>query len=319
MGAYLVRRAIQIVPVLFMASVAVFSLLRCIPGDPAMILAGADATPEVIAAVRNDMGLDQPLIHQYVIWLGHTLRGNLGKSYVSGQPVIDLIRRRLPATMELALAASLIALVTAIPLGVMGAVRQRSVWDYLVSSLNAASLAAPNFWLGILLILLFSLYLKWLPPFGRTDFMTEPFVALRFLALPALTLSLPMSAVLSRFTRAATLEVLRQDYVRTAHAKGLRESIVVFRHVLRNALIQVITVLGVQFGQMLGGVVIVESVFSWPGVGQLVVHAILNRDYTVVQGTLLVSVALFLTVNLLTDLAYGVVDPRIRLFKGAGR
>ncbi len=313
MLGYALRRLTQLIPVLVLASIIVFSLLRWIPGDPAMIMAGPDASPEVVAAVRQQMGLDQPLVNQYLIWMSHAVQGDLGKSFVSRQPVLDLIGRRLPATVELAVAATVLAVITAIPLGIIAAVRQRSIFDYVVSALNGVSLAVPNFWLGILLVLVFSLYLRWLPPFGWADPFSDPAGGLRFLILPALTLSMHISAVLARFTRVASLEVLRQDYVRTAYSKGLGERPVIAGHVLRNALIPVVTVLGIQFGQMLGGVVIVEAVFSWPGIGQLVLQAILNRDYTVVQGALLVSVGLFLLINLLTDMVYGFIDPRIRL------
>jgi peptide/nickel transport system permease protein len=310
---YITHRLSQLIPVLVFASVLVFLLLRWIPGDPAFILAGSDATPAMIAAVRKEMGLDQPLTMQYAIWALRVVRGDFGKSFISGQPVMSLIKRRLPATVELAVAAAGVAVLMALPLGILAAVRQRSIFDYLVTALNGIALALPNFWLGILLVLLFALKLKWLPSFGWRDPLVNPVIGLKHLVLPAITLSLHLTAVLSRFTRTTVLEVLRQDFVRTARAKGLGEQRMVLHHVLRNALIPVITVLGIQFGQMLGGVVVVEAIFSWPGLGQLILQAVLNRDYTVVQGALLVSVGLFLMINLVTDITYGFIDPRVRL------
>lgn len=310
---YITYRLSQLIPVLVLASVLIFLLLRWIPGDPAFILAGSDATPAMITAVRKDMGLDQPLTTQYAIWALRVVHGDFGKSFISGQPVINLIKRRLPATVELAVAAAGMAVLMALPLGILAAVRQRSFFDYLVTALNGIALALPNFWLGILLVLLFALKLKWLPSFGWRDPLVNPVIGLKHLVLPAITLSLHITAVLSRFTRTTMLEVLRQDFVRTARAKGLGERRMVLHHALRNALIPVITVLGIQFGQMLGGVVVVEAIFFWPGIGQLVLQAVLNRDYTVVQGALLVSVGLFLMINLVTDITYGFIDPRIRL------
>ncbi len=310
---YIARRLSQLIPVLLLASILVFLLLRWIPGDPAMILAGSEATPAMVSAVRADMGLDRPIAVQYAIWAVHVIHGDFGKSFISGQPVLHLIKRRLPASVELAAAAAAISVLMALPLGVLAAVRQRSVFDYLVTALNGIALALPNFWLGILVVLLFALKLKLLPSFGWRDPFTDPVNGLKHLILPAVTLSLHITAVLSRFTRTTVLEVLRQDFVRTGRAKGLGERRLVLRHVLRNALIPVLTVLGIQFGQMLGGVVVVEAIFSWPGIGQLILQAVLNRDYTVVQGALLVSVGLFLLVNLATDITYGFIDPRIRV------
>ncbi len=278
-----------------------------------MILAGSEATPAMVTAVRADMGLDRPIAVQYAIWAAHVVHGDFGKSFISGQPVLHLIQRRLPASVELAAAAAAISVLMALPLGVLAAVRQRSVFDYLVTALNGIALALPNFWLGILVVLLFALKLKLLPSFGWRDPFTDPVNGLKHLILPAVTLSLHITAVLSRFTRTTVLEVLRQDFVRTGRAKGLGERRLVLRHVLRNALIPVLTVLGIQFGQMLGGVVVVEAIFSWPGIGQLILQAVLNRDYTVVQGALLVSVGLFLLVNLATDITYGFIDPRVRV------
>jgi peptide/nickel transport system permease protein len=229
-----------------------------------------------------------------------------------------LIQNALPATIELALAGLLIAILFALPTGIIAAVNRQRGPDWVVTLFNGLALGVPNFWLGILLIILFALVLNWLPPGGRIEFLSNPGVAWKSLLLPAVTLAIPIGSTLSRFTRAAMLEVLREDYMRTARAKGLSGRAVVFGHGLRNALIPIITVLGIQFGHLLGGAVIVESVFAWPGVGRLVLQAVLNRDYLVVQGTLLLLVMTFIVINLIVDLLYGFLDPRIRLSSGRG-
>jgi peptide/nickel transport system permease protein len=313
MTVYIVRRILQTIPVLGLTSVFVFLLLRLVPGDPALILAGTDATPEVLQAVRADMGLDQPLPFQYLKWLEHVLRGDFGKSYVTKLPTLDLLILKLPATLELTVCAFVLALVIAVPTGILAAVRQRGPADLAISAYTAVGLAVPNFWVGILFILLFALALGWLPPGGRVEFGRDPALALKHLTLPALTLAVPQSAIFSRFLKGAVVEVLQEDFVRTARAKGVVERLVVFRHAIRNALIPVVTVLGMHFGRLLGGAVIIESVFAWPGVGRLMLQAIGDRDYTVVQGGLLLLVTTFVLINLLTDLSYGLLDPRIRL------
>ena len=318
MSTYVIRRLLQSVPVLILASVAVFLLLHMVPGDPALLLAGPDATPEVVTAVRREMGLDQPLPVQYALWMRHALSGDLGRSYISRLPVAQLIGNALPATIELALAALLIAVLFGIPSGIISAVNRQSLPDWLITLTNGLALAIPNFWLGILLIILFALVLGWLPPGGRVDFLSNPGTAWKSLLLPAVTLGIHIAATLSRFTRAAMLEVLHEDYIRTARAKGLSQWGVLGRHAIRNALIPIVTVLGIQFGRLLGGAVIVESVFAWPGIGRMVLQAVLNRDYLLVQGTLLLLVVAFIFINLIVDLLYGVLDPRIRLSHGRG-
>jgi peptide/nickel transport system permease protein len=305
---YVIRRLLQAIPVLVLTSGLVFLLLHLVPGDPATILAGPDAEPEVLEAVRKDLGLDQPLPVQYVKWVGHALHGDLGKSQISGLPAWSLLAIALPATLELTVAALLLALFIAVPTGLLAAIHQRRSADLAISTFTAVGLALPNFWVGILLILLFALALGWLPPAGRADLLRDPVQALRHLALPALTLAIPQSAIFSRFLKASVVEVLREDYVRTARAKGLAEASVLARHVIRNALIPVVTVLGMQFGRLLGGAVIIESVFAWPGVGRLMLKAIGDRDYAVVQGGLLILVMTFVLINLATDLSYGFLE-----------
>jgi peptide/nickel transport system permease protein len=319
MLAFTLRRLVQSIPVVILSTIAVFLLLHLVPGDPALAVAGSDAREDTLVAIRHEMGLDQPLPVQYVRWIGRVLQGDLGRSYTTRLPVAEQIALRIPATLELALAGIVIALLISIPTGVLAAVRERSAADWLISSFNAFAIAIPNFWLGILMILLFALALGWLPASGRGDYSREPLKAWTFLLLPAITLALNQAAILSRFVKSSVLEVLHDDYVRTARAKGLRERLVIQRHVLTNALVPVATVLGIQFGRLLGGAIVVESVFSWPGVGRLILQSIGSRDYTTVQGVLLLLVLAFVVVNLLTDLTYGLLDPRIRLSRGVGR
>ncbi len=319
MGRYIVRRIVEALPVVFLSTVVIFLGLRLIPGDPALVLAGQDASPEVVDAIRKANGLDQPLPLQYVIWLGNVLHGDLGVSFFTKTPVAQLIGQRLPATLELALAGLALSVVLAVPTGIFAAVRQHSPIDWFISSFNGVALAVPGFWLGILSILLFALALGWLPPGGRGDWMRDPVLAAKFLLLPAVTLALPQAAGLSRLVKASMLEVLYEDYVRTARAKGVTNLGVVTVHALRNAMVPVITVLGLQFGRLLGGAVITESVFSWPGVGRLIRDSIGSRDYAVVQACLLMLVMVFIVVNLLTDISYGILDPRIRLTGGKAR
>jgi peptide/nickel transport system permease protein len=313
MGAYLARRIIQLIPILILASIIIFTIMHLIPGDPAQVYAGPDATPEALAAIRKDMGLDQPLPIQYLLWLQHVVRLDFGVSYTSKYPVIELIQQKAGATLELALAAALLQVAIGIPLGILAALNQRRWIDYVISGYNSIVMAIPNFWLGILLILLLSLQFRVLPPAGRIEFFAHPAVAWKSLLMPALSLALFASASVTRFTRAAMLEVLGEQYVRTARAKGLKERVVIVRHALRNALIPVVTVVGIHFGYLLGGAVIIESVFAWPGMGRLIMQGIGNRDYTVVQGALIIFVAAFVVLNLLIDVCYVFLDPRIRL------
>jgi len=307
------RRLLQTLPVLFLTSVAVFLLLRLAPGDPAQYVAGPDAPPDAVEAVRRELGLDQSWPVQYVLWLAKAVRGDFGRSLISRYPVWDLILQGLPATIELAVAAFLLSLVLGILLGVASALAEGRFVDFAVSVFNALALGIPNFWLGLILIIAFALLLGWLPPSGHVDFLESPLESSRFLLLPAITLAVQLAAVLARFLRSALLEVLREDYVRTARAKGLPEKRVIGGHALRNALIPLVTVLGIQFGRLRGGAVIVEAVFAWPGLGTLAVTAVTARDYAVVQGVLMLLVTAFVGINLLVDILYGVLDPTVRL------
>ncbi len=313
MGSFLISRVIQVIPVLVITSFVVFVLLRLVPGDPAAMLAGADATPEQVAAIRAELGLDQPLLVQYVHWTGGALGGDFGRSFINRRPVGELIQTALPATLQLATAALLVAILLGVPLGVLGGSRPHSAWDAGVGMYAAFALGLPGFVLAIGFLLLFSLALGWLPASGRVPLGEDAGNGWKYVVLPTVTLALPSAAVFARFVRGALREVLGSEYVRTARAKGLREHVVLVGHGLRNALLPLVTVLGVQVGHLLGGVVVVESIFAWPGMGRLMLDAIRGRDYVVVQGALLLLVLAAVLVNVLTDLLYGVLDPRVRV------
>jgi peptide/nickel transport system permease protein len=312
-GTYVLRRLAQAVPVLLLSSVAIFLLLRLIPGDPAYVILGSDARPEQIQAVREDLRLDDPLPVQYVVWLGRVLQGDLGYSYRNKYPATELIAGKLPATLQLTIGGFTVALMLAIPMGVAAAVWPYSWLARLVAWYAGLGIAVPSFWLGILLSLFVGLHLKWLPPSGYAPLWPDPLTGLKYMILPSLTLGLGISAVLSRYLRASLLEVLNHDYVRTARAKGLGERLVIGRHAVRNALIPVVTILGLQIGAFMGGAVITEAVFDWPGLGRAFWNAVGNRDYNVVQAIVLFVVLSFILVNLMTDLVCAYLDPRIRI------
>jgi ABC-type dipeptide/oligopeptide/nickel transport system permease component len=310
MNKYVITRLLQAIPTLFLTSVGIFVLLRVLPGDPTLAIAGPEATPETIAAIRQDLALDDPLPAQYLTWLRHVLEGDLGRSLVARRPVVDLLGQALPASLELLLAAMVVAVSVGGLLGCVAAMHRGHVVDVLIGYANAVLIGVPGFWLGLLAILLFALVLGWLPPGGRVEPAQNLSLAARSLVLPALVLGLGHAAVIARFVRAGILEVLSEPYIRTARGKGLRNRDVLAAHVLPNALIPVVTIVGVQIGQLIGGAVIVETVFAWPGMGRLAVNAIGGRDYTVVQAVVLILVAGFVVVNLATDMLYGYFDLR---------
>jgi len=302
--AYIARRLLLLVPVLLGVSLASFGLLQLVPGDPAIILAGQEATEETLAQIRHEYGLDQPRAIQYLVYLKNVVRGNFGISIQSRQPVATLIAQRFPFTLRLAFLAILVSAALGVVAGVVAATHRNSVLDLAALLGSLIGISMPIFWLGLLAMLLFSVRLQWLPAGGSGT--------LAHLVLPAVVLGASSSAVIARMTRASMLEVLRQDYTRTARAKGVGEPTVVYRHALKNAMIPILTVFGLEFGYNLGGAVLTETVFSLPGIGRLVVEGIFARDYPVVQGTMLVVATTFVLVNLMTDVAYAVIDPRIR-------
>ncbi|MEA2514676.1 MAG: peptide/nickel transport system permease protein [Thermomicrobiales bacterium] len=312
MASYALGRVLQFVPTLVLVSIVVFLMVRAIPGDAAHVLLGPTAKPQQIAALRDEMGLDKPIWEQYLIWVKGIARGDLGRSWINNYPVAKLIEQKVPATVALAIGSLLVALGVAIPVGIISALRAGSWFDRLASLYNGLMLAIPTFWLGVLLVLVVSLKLKWLPPSGYVPISEQPLQSAKLLLLPSLTLGVYLSAIFARFLRTSVAETLRQDYVRTAAAKGLSDRRIVGAHVLQNAMIPVVTMFGIQFGGLLGGAVIVEAIFDWPGLGRLLVTSIASRDYAVVQGTILLAAAAFLVVNLITDLTYGLLDPRIR-------
>jgi len=301
---YVVRRSLHSVGLLVGVSLVVFLLLHVVPGDPAQVLLGDQATPQRVAEIRTALGLDRPLPEQYWRFASRAVQGDFGQSIRAMRPVLPYVVERLPATLELALGALLISTGLGIPLGVLAAARRRSAWDFSSMALALLAQSAPNFWVGLILIAVFSVKLGILPVSGRGG--------LAHLVLPSVTLAIFFLGLVVRLTRSGMLEVLAQDYVRTAGAKGLPERLVVFRHALKNAMIPIVTVLGLQVGTLLGGAVVTETVFAWPGMGQLAVQAIYQRDYPVVQCIVLLLGGVFVVVNWLVDMSYTLLDPRIQ-------
>jgi len=308
----LLSRILSIIPVLFGLCVLSFTLLAMIPGDPVTAMLGLDADPQAAAALRTKFALDQPLPIRFISWFGHLLTGDLGRSIQTGRPVLNMVLTALIPTMELGLVALIVSLLIAIPAGVISASKRNSIADYSVSLISLPGLSLPSFWLAILLILFLSIRLQIFPSSGYVPFLEDPVAAIQHIALPGITLGVAMAAATMRMTRAAMLDVLNTDYIRTARAKGLPRRGVIWRHALRNALIPVTTLVGLQLGQLMGGVVVTETVFAWPGIGKLTVDAIFARDFPVVQGAILASAVLFVVINLITDLLYATLDPRLR-------
>ena len=294
-------------------SIVVFALIHLVPGDPVRVALGTRFDQDLYDALRERAGLDRPLIEQYFTWLGNAITGDLGVSFRNGQPVTTLILERLPATITLALAALLVALVVALPAGIISAIRSGSSLDYTVSAASQVGISMPDFWAGVMYILLFSLTLGWLPSSGFAPFGDGAVEWLRHLILPALTIGLISGSIITRFVRSAVLEAMNQDYVLTARAKGLTEWQVVRRHVLPNAWIPIVTIVGLQLGFLLGGVVVVELIFAWPGLGRLALVAVKDRDFTVLQGAVLYIAFMFLAINLIVDIIYARLDPRVRV------
>jgi peptide/nickel transport system permease protein len=306
-------RLLSMVVAMIGVSTVVFFLVHLIPGDPVRVALGTRFNEQLYNTKRAQAGLDRPLLEQYVRWLGSAAHGDLGVSFRSDRTVTSVVLERLPATLSLAFAALLVALVIAVPIGVFSAVRSGSKLDYLATAGSQVGVSVPDFWAGIMYILLFALTLGWFDPSGYVSPFDDPIGYLRHLALPAFTVGLISGSILTRFVRSAVLEAMNQDYVRTATAKGLKPRTIVFRHVLPNAAIPIVTVIGLQLGFLLGGVVVVEVIFAWPGIGRLALTAVDDRDYTVLQGAVLYLAFTFLVINLLVDVLYAVLDPRAEL------
>ena len=310
----MLQRTVQSLPILLLVSVLVFAALHLVPGDPILARPGTQTqlTEEDLDRLRAEAGLDRPLYEQYLRWMANAFRGNLGFSYDNRLPVADLVRLRFPATLELTLLSLACALLLAVPVGIMSAVRPNSLLDYVSTGLVTVGVALPGFWLGIMMILLFSVRLNWLPAVGYVPFRDDPIQNLKHAAMPTATLGFLLAAPIMRFLRSSMLEVIRQDYIQSARAKGLAERMVITGHAMKNALIPTITIVGLQLGYLLGGAVVIEWVYGWPGLGQLTVEAIKMRDYSVVQATVFLFATGFVLVNLVVDLLYGMLDPRIR-------
>ena len=314
MGAFLRRRLLAVVPLVLLTTSLVFSLVLLLPGDPAVALVGLEnVTEERLAAIRTRMGLDRPLYVQYGLWLGRAARGDLGTSLRTGQPVVEALRDRLPVTLGLAVAATAFGLVLGFPLAVVAASKRGGFIGSCASGIAAFGVAVPNFWLGSMLVLALALYMRWLPATGYASPMEAPWDALRHAILPTLTLGASAVAEITRQLRSALQDTLNTDYVRTARAKGIAERAVIWKHALRNALIPMITVSGLTISRLVGATVVVESIFALPGLGRLNLESVLNRDFPMLQGAVLVMVLLVIAVNLVSDVIYGWVDPRIRL------
>ena len=310
---WLLRRIGQIIPTLLILSVMIFGLQQLMPGDPAVILAGEErGDPQVLAQIRAELFLDRPLAEQYLHWLGRVLHGDFGFSWRIRMPVGQLVLEKLPVTFQLATMAFVIGVFIGVPMGILSAVRRDRPADWMANGIALFGISMPNFWLGIMMILLFSVELGWLPPSGYVPLTEDPLQSLATTIMPAFVLGTGIASVLMRHTRAAMLTALSQDYVRTARAKGLREKTVVWKHALRNALIPVVTLGTLEFGRLLAGAVLTEQIFSIPGFGKLVVDAVFNRDYPVVQGVVLVTALIFVTLSLVADMLYMAINPRLR-------
>ncbi len=309
---FIARRLVQLVPTLFFVSLIIFSLQQLLPGDPALVMAGEERDAAVIEQIRRQYRLDQPLPVQYVYWVKGALSGDLGESMRIKEKVLDLIVEKLPVTIQLASMAIVIALVIGIGAGILSAVKKDTLWDYGANAFALWGISTPNFWLGIMLIFLFSVKLGWLPASGYVRLTDDWRASLASTIMPAFVLGNAIAAILMRHTRSAMLQVMESDYVRTARAKGLLERTVIFKHAMRNALTPVITLGALEFGTLLSGAVLTEQIFTIPGFGKMIVDAVFNRDYAVVQGVVLVTATTYIVLNLLADIAYMLVNPRLR-------
>lgn len=313
MLAYAARRIPSALVVLFLASIAIFAVLRLTPGSPAVVLAGPEADPATIASITHELGLDRPLPEQYLLWLRGIVTGHMGQSYILGAPIATLIGRGLSNTAELTVAAVALAIAIALVVGITGATTSSRALRSLVVTFTTVSFAVPTFISGVVLVLVFAVGLHVLPPGGHPFAGSDPLTVLRYLLLPSVCLALPASAVLARFLQTSLQSVLNEDFIRVARAKGLPWWQILVRHALPNAFPGVVTVLGIQFGQLLGGAVVVEAIFAWPGLGQLILQSFVSRDYLVVQDLVLLAVTVFIVLQTLTDLAHAALDPRLRL------
>ena len=320
MQTYIVKRSLLILPTLLLVTVVIFVLLRVVPGDPAvMLLAGGESggseeqyTQEQLAQLRAKLGTDKPIVAQYAIWVGNMARLDFGTSFFYDTPVSDDLKQKFPVTLELAILATLLAIIVAVPLGVISAIKQDSIADYATRIITIAGVAIPNFWLAILMIFFLVLLFEWVPSFVYVSLWEDPLANLKQMFFPALALGFSNMAFIARVTRSAMLEVFREDYIRTARSKGLRETVVVFRHALKNALLPVVTIAGYEFGRLMAGTIIIEVIFMVPGMGRLLVTSIFHRDFPVIQAVIVLITVLVLVLNMALDLLYAWLNPRIR-------
>jgi len=312
MLSFIVRRLLIAIPTLILVSVFVFFLQKLLPGDPALVLAGEERDPETLAFIREKYHLNEPIIVQYVLWVGAMLQGDFGVSLRTNQPVLELIGDKLPVTIQLAVMAMVIAMLIGIPAGILSAVKKGTATDYVANVIALSGLSIPNFWLGLMLIMFVSVHLGWLPASGYESPFVDPVRSLETMIMPAFVLGTALAATLMRHTRSAMLGVLRADYVRTARAKGLKERVVVIKHAFRNGLLPIVTLSALLFGELLAGAVLTEQIFTIPGFGKLIVDAVFTRDYAVVQGVVMCTAAGFILMNLIADVLYFVLNPRMR-------
>ena len=312
MFLYIGKRLLVAIPTLIIVSIFVFSLQKLLPGDPVLVMAGEERDPAVIEYLRDKYRLNEPVVNQYFYWAGAALRGDLGISLRTNQPVLELIGEKLPVTIQLAIMSMLIAFLIGIPTGILSAVKKGTMVDYVANFVALSGLSVPNFWLGIMLILLVSVNLGWLPASGYQPFLLDPLKSIMTMLMPAFVLGTALAATLMRHTRSSMLGVLQADYVRTARAKGLAERVVILKHAFRNAMLPIVTLSALLFGELLAGAVLTEQIFTIPGFGKLIVDAVFNRDYAVVQGVVLCTAVGFIFMNLLADVIYVLLNPRMR-------
>jgi peptide/nickel transport system permease protein len=309
---YLLRRVLYIIPVIFFVTIIVFSFIHLIPGDPVKMIYGVRATEEKVAIVRAQLNLDKPIMVQYFLWLKDILRGDFGKSLRSNEPVFPMIVAKLGPTLSLTVTALVFSVSISIILGVIAAAKRNTFSDFTVMGIAVFGISIPVFWMGIMVIMLFSLFLKLFPSMGYVRLFDNPVSFLKHMILPAGTLGFALAGYTTRMTRSQMIDVLNQDYIRTARAKGVVERLVIYKHALKNALIPIVTAIGLQFGFLMGGQILIEEIFAWPGIGRLAIKAIFNRDYTVVQGVVLVVAVMFVFINLIVDIIYAYLNPKIR-------
>mgnify|MGYP001188783528 CR=1 FL=1 len=313
MGSYILKRVLSMIPVLFIVATIVFFLIHLVPGDPAAVILGPEATPQEVEQLREQLGLNKPIYEQFFSWFVGLFQGDLGDSIYMRKPVLEAFSDHIGPTLSLALLAQGISILIAIPIGVLAAKKRGTSVDRVFMLIAMIGLSLPSFLLGLLLMLLFGVHLKWLPAAGYQPISAGIWEHIRYMILPAFALGTIQAAVIARMTRSSMLDVLSMNYIKTAKAKGLKQRVIIYKHAFRNAFIPILTILGETFGSLITGAVVTETVFNLPGIGQLVVNAIVRRDYEVIQGTILIMAMMYLLLNLLIDLLYGVIDPRVRL------